>query len=60
MTDAEKALTAGHSPRCDYVTTPGDPDNECYCPTPEERAEQRRYDAAVADGDPPEPYWVTF
>lgn len=59
MTESEKQLAAGHSSRCDYVRTPGDPDNECYCPTPEERAEQRRYDAAVADGDPPEPYWVT-
>lgn len=48
-----------HRPQCDYERTPGDPDNECYCPTPEEAAEQRRYDDAVRDGEPPEPYWVT-
>lgn len=56
---AEEALAGGHSWQCDYVRTPGDRDNECYCPTPEERAEQRRYEAALADGEPPEPYWTT-
>lgn len=49
-----------HSSQCDYVRTPDDPDNECYCPTYEERAEQWRYDEAVASGEPPEPYWVTL
>lgn len=50
---------AGHSSLCDYVQYPDDPDKECYCPTPEEAAEQRRYEAAIAEGEPPEPYWVT-
>lgn len=56
------AATPGddHSSRCDFVRTPGDPDNECYCETVEERAERRRYEDAVADGEPPEPYWVTL
>jgi hypothetical protein len=48
-----------HYSRCDYVRYPNDPDKECYCPTREEAAEQRRYDERVAAGDPPEPYWVT-
>lgn len=57
----EEALAAGHSPSCDYVRFPDEPLKECYCPTRAERAEQQRYDRAIADdGEPPEPYWVTL
>ena len=49
-----------HSWNCDFVRFPGQADNECYCPTPEDRRELATYQRRLAeDGEPPEPHWVT-